>query len=240
MIAFAAFALLALADPPEQLPIDAAMATFEVAVPELRQIEARAEEQVWQLGPPEPGWAMAGLAPASAIIARDGNVEDHVLGEWEEGGHGVNIPGDRPLVLPPGLHRYAVRRYEGPVSYHYYHRPVPGIVIHTFGAARRIGNADCTSSQGVELIAHEPWRDWSTTIALQAFGLARAARDDGRTYCMMYRAAAGGRFEQLAYTPDGRPYLIVNQDPQAFALTPRAEAAERLFSVTSPRSTTDD
>jgi hypothetical protein len=231
MIAIAAFALLTLAEPPEALPVDARMAEFEAAMPWLRRIEERAEAEIWQLGPAEPGWTTSGLSPEAAIAARGGKVEEHVLGEWLRGGHGVSVAGDHPLTVPPGLHRYLVRGYEGPVDYHSYHRITPGVVIHTFGAATRIGNAHCQRSQGVELIAQEAWRSWPTETAILAFAVARITRDDPRTYCILYRLTGGGRVSQLAYTSEGRPYLTANQDPETFAITPRAEAAERMFSA---------
>ena len=174
------------------------MARFEAAVPELRAIQARAEEDIGRLGPPEPSWATTGLSPEATIAAGSGTVDEHVLGEWEQGGHGVSIAGDRPLGAPARAHRYTVRGYEGPIGYHNYHRVAPGLVIHMFGAATRIGNAECQRSQGIELIAHEDWRSWSARKTLQGFGMARATRDDPRTYCMLYRPAAGGGFAQVS------------------------------------------
>jgi hypothetical protein len=237
MIIAAALTILAIADPTETLPIDRSMASFEAAIPELRQILSRAEEEVWRLGPPEPDWATSGVSAAVALAANDNDV-DHVLGEWEEGGHGVVDPGDRPLSVPPGWHRYAVRRYDGPVDYHYYHRLTPGIVVHTFGAVTRIGNAECHRNPGIELIARHAWQSWPNETTLVVFGTVRALRDDTRTYCMMYRPAPDGRLGEVAYTVDGQPYLTVNENPQAFTVTERAAATTRIFSEGNPPANT--
>jgi hypothetical protein len=169
------------------------------------------------------------MTAASAITAGMGSAAEHVLGEWEVGGHGVVVPSDRPLAIPEGLHRYSVREYSGPVDYHTYHRAVPGIVFHTFGTVRRIGNAECQSVKGIEIISRESWRDWSPEAALNAFSAARATRDDPRTYCIVYRPAGSNRFQQLAYTPDGEPYIAVNEDAQQFVVTSRTEAIARIL-----------
>jgi hypothetical protein len=238
MFAAAVFAILLATAPSEPLPIDARMAEYEAAMPRLAEVEALTEEEIGRLGPPESGWATSGLSAASAIAAARGNAEQHVLGEWDKGGHGVTAPGDRPLAVPQGQHRYAVRDYDGAVDYHAYHRLPSGIVIHSFGRATRIGNAECRPTQGIELIARDPWRRWSEETALLAFAIARATRDDPRTYCLLYRPAENGRFVQLAYASDGRPYTAINEDGQAFVMTSRAEAAARIFGTEgSPRTT---
>ena len=234
----ALLALVAIADPAETLPIDRSMAAFEAADPELRQFLARAGEQIWRLGPREPDWATTGLAAATALAAT-GNEADHVLGEWKEGGHGVAIPSDRPLTVPPGWQPYSVRGHDGPVDYHYYHRLMPGIVVHRFAATTRIGNADCYREAGMEVIARQPWQSWSEDRALVVFATLRAFRDDVRTYCTMYRPTPDGRFGQLSYTIDGQPYVLANEDPQAFTVTGRAEATTRIFSDDPPAHTAE-
>jgi hypothetical protein len=224
-----AFALVQAAGAVEPLPLDERMAEYEALFPDLRQVEARIEAEIGRLGPVEPGWEMSGLTPQAAISAQAGNEADHVLGEWEVGGHGVVIPGDRPLALPEGHRRYSIREYGGRVDYHIYHRAVPGIVFHTVGIVRRIGNAECLTTLGMEIVSREAWQDWPEEAAFTAFAAARMTRDDRRTYCMIYRAAGSDRFEQLAYTPEGRPYLVGIDDGQRFVVTPRAVAATRIF-----------
>ena len=233
MIIAAALAIAWAADPAETLPIDRSMASFEAADPGLRQALSRIEEEVWRLGPTEPGWATSGLS-AGAAIAGSGNTVDHVLGEWEQGGHGVVVPADRPLDVPGGWHRYSVRGFDGPVDYHIYHRVMPGIVIHTFGATTRIDNAECRRTPGMELIAQDSWQGWPTDTTFVVFTAVRALRDDPRTYCTMYRPAADRRLGQVTYTVEGQPYLAVNEDPQPFTVTPRAVATTRMFSAGSP------
>ena len=187
MLAAAVFAIIQATGATEVLPIDARMAAYEAAIPELEEIQARTEEEIGRLGPMESGWATSGISAASAITARRGNAAQHVLGEWEKGGHGVVTSGDRPLRVPQGLHRYTVREYDGSVDYHTYHRLSPDIVIHTFGSVIKIGNAECQQTQGIELISREAWRNWSPRGALIAFSIARATRDDSRTYCIIFR-----------------------------------------------------
>lgn len=138
-------------------------------------------------------------------------------------------PGDRPLAVPQDLRRYSVRDYAGPVDYHAYNRLSPGIVVHSFGSATRIGNAECHRYEGIELISRHAWRNWPQEEAVIAFSIARASRDDSRTYCIVYRPVDNGRFRQLSYTPEGRPYVSLNEDDQAFVVTPHAEAAARIF-----------
>jgi len=239
MIAAAVFAILQATGAAEALPIDARMAAYEAAIPRLREIEVRTEGEIGRLGPPEADWATSGLSAASAIAARRGDTARHVLGEWERGGHGVAIRGGRPLAVPQDVHRYSVRGYDGPVDYHSYHRLSPGIAIHMFGPMTRIGNADCQRYQGIELISRDAWRAWSPEAALVAFSIARATRDDSRTYCIIYRPVENGRFLQVAFTPDGRPYITLNEDGQAFVMTSRAEAAARIFGTERPSRTTD-
>lgn len=239
MLAAAVFAIIQATGPSEVLPIDARMAEYEAAMPELERIEALTEAEIGSLGPMESGWATSGISGAAAIDARRGNVAEHVLGEWERGGHGVVTSGDRPLRVPQDLHRYTVREYDGSIDYHAYHRLSPGVVIHTFGSVIRIGNAGCQQYQGIELISREAWRNWSPRTALSAFGTARATRDDARTYCTIFRPVDNGRFLQLAYTPEGRPYIALNEDGQAFVVTSHAEAAARIFGTESSPATTD-
>ena len=237
MIIAAALAILGIAEPSETLPIDRSMASFEAADPGLRQALSRIEEEVRRLGPPEPDWAASGISAAAAIAATV-DIGDPVLGEWEEGGHGVVIPADSPLNAPGGWQRYAVRGYDGPIDYHIYHRVMPGIVIHTFGAATRIANADCKRNPGMELIARDAWQSWPTETTLVVFAAVRALRDDPRIYCTMYRPTSDGRLGQVSYTVEGRPYLVVNEDPQAFTVTARAVATTRIFSEGTPLANT--
>ena len=233
---FAAMILsfLQAAAPAEVLPVDERMAAYEAAFPGLPETAAEIDADLGRLGPAEAGWSTSGASVPSAIAARHGDPEQHVLGEWVRGGHGVSSPGDRPLRVPSTFRRYSVRDYNGPVDFHYYHRPAPGIVIHTFGAARNIGNAACWRSQGIEVISRDRWQDWSERTAVVAVGLARWTRDDSRTYCTIYGPTGDGGFRQLAYTPEGRPFLFVNEDAQVFTVTTRAEAEARIFGADSP------
>lgn len=237
MLAAAVFAILQATAPSEPLPIDARMAEYEAAIPRLAEVEASTEEEIGRMGPPESGWATSGLSAASAIAGR-GNAAQQVLGEWERGVHSVRTTGEGPLAVPQELHRYSVRAYEGSVDYHAYYRLESGIVIHSFGTLRRIGNAECAQKQGMELIAREAWRNWPEEAAFLAFAITRATRDDPRVYCILYRPAGSGRYVQRSYTPEGRPYTAINEDGQAFVITSRAEAAARIFGTEgSPRTT---
>jgi hypothetical protein len=222
-------ALLQVAGAVEALPIDERMAAYEAVVPELRENSARIESDIGRLGRREPGWETSGMSAESAITAGTGSVAEDVLGEWEIGGHGVVLPVERPLAIPQGLRRYSVRDYSGPVDYHTYHRAEAGIVFHTFGTVRRIGNAECQTPEGIEIISRGAWRDWPTEIAIAVFSAARMTRDDPRTYCIIYRAGGSNRFSQLAYTPGGEPYITVNEGAQTFVVTSRAEATSRIF-----------
>lgn len=213
----------------ELLPIDAVMEAYEAAIPNLKAITAKTETEIGKVGPAEPKWETLGISAAAALIAGRGTVDQHVLGEWEKGGHGVTIEGDRPLEVPQKLNRYLVREYRGSIDYHTYHRNPGGTVIHTFGSATALGHSRCTRSQGIELISATAWREWSGETALMAFGMAQMTRDDTRTYCMIYRPVANGRFAQLAFTPEGQPYLSAHEDSQAFTVTPRTEAIARMF-----------
>lgn len=224
-----ALILLQVAGEAETLPIDERMAVYEAVIPGLRGRAAQIEADIGRLGPVEPGWEMSGLTTESAISAGPGGVESHVLGEWEVGGHGVVVSGDRPLATPEGLHRYSVREYSGPVDYHTYHRSERGIVFHSFGTVRRIGNAECQASLGIEILSQASWQDWPIETAISVFSTARMTRDDPRTYCVVYNPIEGNRFAQMAYTPAGEPYISVNEDAQAFAVTSRADATSRLF-----------
>lgn len=237
MIVAVALAMLQAAGAVETLPIDERMAAHEAAVPGLRAAEARVEEQIGRLGIAEPGWDRSGVSAASAIAGRGDSADDDVLGEWEVGGHGVVIAGDRPLAVPRELRRYSVRDHGGPVDFHTYHRLLPDVIIHSFGPVTRIGNAECHHARGIELISRQAWRDWPEPTQIIAFAVARLARDDRRTYCMIYRPVANGRYSQLAYAPDGRPYIVANEDPQAFVVTRRAEAGARIFATTAPVAT---
>lgn len=223
----------------EPLPVDEQMAAYEAAYPGLADDLAEVDADIDRLGPAEAGWSASGDSVASAIAARHGDPGQHVLGEWVEGGHGVASPGDRPLGAPSGFRRYSVRNHDGPVDFHYYHRLVPGIVIHTFGSVSRVGNAACSRRQGIELISRDRWQDWSPQDALIAFGVARATRDDSRTYCMIYSPTDDGGFRQLAYTPEGRPFLLANEDAQVFTVTTRAEAIRRMFAADTPQPASD-
>ena len=224
----AALALVQAAGAVEPLPIDDVMAAYEAVLPGLRERETRIDAEIGAVGSVEPGWERSGISAESALIAGKGNAAEHLLGEWEVGGHGVAIPGDRPLVIDEKLRRYSVRSYSGPVDYHTYHRAASGIVFHTLGTVRRIGNAECQTTEGVELISRVPWQDWPAETALMVFSTARMTRDDRRTYCIIYGPVDGNRYAQLSYTPKGEPYSG-NEDPQTFVVTSRAEAVSRLF-----------
>ncbi|WP_166039476.1 hypothetical protein [Sphingosinicella sp. YJ22] len=222
-------AILGLGDPPETLPIDAAMAELEAAFSRLRDYQAEAEEDIARLGPVEPGWATSGTSAAAVIEGANGSVLQHVLGEWEKGGHGVTVAGDHPLNVPTGWNRYIVRAYSGPIDHHAYFRISPDLVIHTYGSGTRIGNAICRSTQGVELVSRELWRSWSPETRVMAFGMARATRDDRHTYCSVFRGSGDGQYIHLTYTPEGRPFLLPLEEPQPLVITERADAAARIF-----------
>jgi hypothetical protein len=224
-----AFAFFTFAVPAEPPPIDAMIEAAEARDPSLREMLSATQAELGRLGAVEAGWSTSGSSWREAAGGGPGE-GGPVLGEWEVGGHAVTISGDRPLSVPAGMHRYTVRAHDGPADYHGYHRAFPGIVIHAFGAATRIGNAECQRSQGIELIADRPWQDWPSDTQFVVFAVTRAMRDDRRDYCILYRRAGGGRFLQLAFARDGRPYLIANTDPAAFVITPRARAAARMFS----------
>ena len=226
-----AFAFLAFAVPAEPPPIDAVIEVAEAEDPRFRALLSATQAELGRLGPVEAGWSTSGLSWQGAVGQQTGGQQEGgpVLGEWEEGGHAVTT-GARPLSVPAEMHRYTIRAHEGPADYHGYHRPFPGIVIHTFGAATRVGNAECQRSQGIELIADRAWQDWPSDTQFAVFAVTRAMRDDPLDYCILYRRAGRGRFLQLAFARDGRPYLIANRDPAAFVITPRAQAAARMFS----------
>lgn len=224
-----ALALVQAAGAVEPLPVDEMLAAYDAVLPELREREIRIDAEIGAVGRIEPGWEGSGISAESALTAGKGNAAEHLLGEWEVGGHGVAIPGDRPLVIDEKLRRYSVRGYSGPVDYHTYHRAAPGIVFHTLGSARRIGNAECQTTEGVEVISRVPWQDWPAETALKVFSAARMTRDDRRTYCIIYDPLEDSRYAQLAYTPEGEPYVAVNEDPQTFVVSSRAEAVSRLF-----------
>jgi len=212
----------------EPLPVDEQMATYEATYP---GIGAEVPADLYRLGPAEADWSTSGLSATSAIAARQGDAEQFVLGEWVKGGHGVSSPGDRPLRPPSDFRRYSVRDYEGAIDSHYYYRLAPGIVIHTFGSVRSVGNASCSRTQGIEMISRDRWQDWPEEIAVVAFGVVRLTRDDSRTYCTVYSPTRDGGFRQLAYTPEGQPFLVVNNDAQVFTITTRAEATRRMFAT---------
>jgi hypothetical protein len=214
--------------PIESFPVDAQMAVYERAVPELRQWVAQIEEQIGKVGPPQPGWDESGVTAEQALAAAGGDPADLVLGEWDIGGHGIVTVGDRPLAIPQGFRRYSVRDDDGPVDYHAYHRPSPGVVIHYSGTQRAIGQARCQRPTRIEVISRTAWQDWPEEVALPIFSLARQARDDTRTYCMIWRPEGTRRFAQLDFTPNGEPYSNLGE-PQIFRVTPRAEAIGRMF-----------
>ena len=214
---------------PEPLPVDEMMESYEAIMPRLKEIAADAEKDIGRLGPVEPNWQTSGLSAAAALLAAGGKPGEQVLAEWEKGGHGIAIIGNRPLAMPANMKRYSVREFVGPIDYHDYHRLSGAVVIHTYGTATAMGNAECKKNAGIEIISSDPWQNWSAETALIVAGTAKATRDDPRTYCILYRAIAGGKFVQVAYAPDGRPYLGPTEDPQAFVLTNREEAATRIF-----------
>lgn len=121
-----ALALVQAAGAVEPLPIDDVMAAYEAVLPDLRERETRIDGEIGAVGRIEPGWERSGISAESALTAGKGNAAEHLLGEWEVGGHGVAIPGDRPLVIDEKLRRYSVRGYSGPVDYHTYHRAASG------------------------------------------------------------------------------------------------------------------
>jgi hypothetical protein len=240
MIIAAFVAMLGIAEPPATLPVDAAMAALEDAFPRLKELQAEAETDIARLGPIEPRWSTSGMSAAAVIASANGKVADHVLGEWEKGIHSATIVGDYPLPAPDGWHLYTVRGYSGAVDHHAYHRLSADLVIHTFGAATRIGSAACRTTQGIELISRAPWRSWSPEAALLAFGMAKATRDDSRTYCIVHRAAQGGKYIPYSYTPEGRPFLLADEDPQPYVITPRREAAAKIFGPGAPEDRASD
>jgi hypothetical protein len=231
MIIAAFVAMLGIAQPPETLPVDAAMAALQDALPSLAKHQAEAEADIARLGPVEPRWSVSGISATAVIAAADGKVTDHVLGEWEKGTRSATIIGDYPLAAPAGWHLYTVRGYSGAVNQHAYHRLSADLVLHTFGMATRIGSADCRTIQGIELISRAQWRSWAPETALLAFAMAKATRDDLRTYCTLYRAAPGGKYIPYSYTPEGRPFLLTIEDPQPYVITPRPEAAAKIFAL---------
>ena len=76
--------------------------------------------------------------------------------------------------------------------------------------------------------------------ALAAFGVARATRDERRTYCTLYRPTGEGRFRQVAYSPDGQPFVELNGDGEEFTLTSRAGGSRgRIFDSNRPQPAAD-
>jgi hypothetical protein len=237
MLAAILAALLAIGEPPEPLPIDAAVAALEAALPSFKGHMAEAEEDIARLGPVEPGWATSGLSAAAVIESAKAQPSNHVLGEWERGGHSVTVAGNHPLAVPTGWHRYAVRTHSGPIDQHAYHRISPDLVIHTYGAGTRVGNVTCRATQGVELFSREAWQIWSPDTMIMGFGMARAMRDDPHTYCTVFRASGDGKYLPRSYTPEGRAFLISSEDPQLMVITPRDEAVMRIFAQAEPTET---
>lgn len=226
----------------ENLPVDAVMERFEALIPSLTDHYAAMEEELGELGEFEPGWSTSGFSASAAIRVGGGDIEDHVIGEWEVGGNGVYTEGDLPLTIPEGWHRYSVREYSGPIEYNYYHRLAglsADIVIHTFGSMPTIGNAECHGSEGIQLLSSERWQDWSGEAALVAFGGIRATRDDPQTYCILYRQSEEGSFRQIAYSTDGRPFIAANNDAQSLVVTLRSDASARIFAIESQSTTVD-
>ncbi len=187
-------------------------------------------EALGGLGPREEGWATWGVS-ATSIAARSAGAQ--VLGEWASDGGEALVAGDAPLPIPQNMHRYSVRAFDGPVHYHQYNRLAPGIVLHSFGSVLSVGNAECIRSQGIELISRLPWRQWPEETAMLAFAMARLSRDYPGTICAIYRPAGDGRYRPFAYSRDGRPYRVANEQIRTLILTPRDDAAARLFSQTA-------
>ncbi len=223
--------------PEESLPIDFVMERFDEALPELKEEMSKVEEEMGELGPNDPNWASSGFSVSGAIAHGKGDSQLDVLGEWEVGGHGVVSNGDFQLPVPKTMQRYSVRKSNGPIEYHSYHRIdkiEADVVIHYFGSKTKIGNAECHDDSGLEVISSQPWQNWSPEVMIMTFGLTRSSRDDTRTYCNVFRPVEGGRFSQISYTPQGEPYVAVNDGAQSFVVTSRAEAARRLFAIEYP------
>jgi hypothetical protein len=107
MFAAMFLSILQAAAPVEVLPVDAQMAAYEAAFPRLADSDAEFQAHIGRLGPAEAGWSTSEVSVASAIATRPGDAEQHVLGEWVEGGHNVAAPGDRPLRAPSNFRRYS-------------------------------------------------------------------------------------------------------------------------------------
>ncbi|WP_421993270.1 hypothetical protein [Qipengyuania sp.] len=214
------------------LPIDDIAQMFEELVPEIGQYQEETEIELSRLGPPDPDWTENGLTVAQAITQGGGTVQTHVLGEWEVGGHSAKIVGDKPFDIPEGFVRYSVRPHDGPIDNHYYYRMtnVPeGIVLHFFGSKQPKADPRCNGQGGMEVIASTPWEEWSDDTMLFAFVGIRASRDDDRVYCSVYEPDSDGGYYERSYNPEGRPYLVVNEDLRAFTVTSREHALQELF-----------
>ncbi len=218
--------------PADELPIDAVMERFEEEIAGLKDVMAEVEGEISQLGPVDPEWANSTLSASAAIVDAEGDWKTDVLAEFEIGGHSVTSVGDFPLVPPNSMHRYSVVPHNGPIAHHSYYRVAEvdeDIVFHYFGSVRKTKLGECSRSNGFEIMSSIPWQDWSEETQLIVFGGAQASRDDPKIYCMAYRPLGNGRYGQLSYTPEGRPYILVNTDPRPFVIAARAEATARIF-----------
>ncbi len=224
------------------LPVDKVMEEYEAAIPEIRTALDAANKEINELGPVDLSWSDQGLAVASAIATGDGTPQTHVLGEWEIGGHSAKVSGDLPFDIPGPMQRYSIIPHEGSSDYHSYYRLhslTDHIVLHFRGTVTKIGNAECHQTTGIDVLSSTAWEQWSDEIRLSAFSAIRGTRDDQNTYCYVYHPLDDGRFIQTAFSQEGRPYIFINSDPRAFAVTSREEAHWRVFG-TIPSLLSDD
>lgn len=216
------------------LPIDDMADMYEELIPEIKQYQEETEKELSRLGPPDPDWTENGLTVAQSISDGGGEASTHVLGEWEVGGHSAKISGDIPFDAPKGFVRYSVRTHDGPIDYHYYYRMtnVPEVIIvHFYGSKQSDADPRCNDQGGMEVLASTPWEEWSDDTTLLAFVGFRATRDDSRIYCSAYEPAPDGGYYERSYDPEGRPYLVVNEDLRTFTVTSRHDALRKLFGL---------
>lgn len=201
----------------------------------LAGLDRHMDRALGTFGPAEPGWDDDGLDYAALLAAKAGAPPQVVFSPDKDMPTVWALGTTAEALLGPDWHRVRARHFgetlpEGPASVVLL--PIsPDRVVAAIERSERRGKALCTLGQeNFAMIEFE--RDGAApATGLEAFLLGMTERSFRRVAavetCNVLRRR-GGRLYEYAYTPDGRPFTVLNEDADAVRIEPVSRIPELL------------
>lgn len=216
------------AKPPAEPPPN----TVEEAIAGL---DRHMDRSLGTLGPADPGWAEKSL-DYDALLAAEPGAPPRVVFSPDKDMPTVWAMGTTAeTLLGPDWHRVKARHFgetlpDGPASVVLL--PIgPDRVVAAIERSERRGKALCAvGEENLAMIEYER-TGAATPTDVEAFLLGMVERSFRRMaqveMCSVIRRR-GGRLYEYAYTPDGRPFTVLNEDGDAVRIEPASRIPELL------------